>query len=212
MTLLNSHTRSFRSLLSVFVLVLAGCSEQGTTKSAKPAEPSTPPQPVTARFAFQRMYIQATTWAQDAQPLRISNINLKEVPSQEGKCAAWRGTFVSARLRKLRTYTYSVVESPGNVYEGVLPGREESWSGSGQARPFLYQALRIDSDEAYRTAAKESAAFLKKNPGRPVQFLLESTPRFPNPAWHILWGETIGSSDYSVFVDCSTGKYLQTLR
>jgi hypothetical protein len=99
------------------------------------------------------------------------------------------------------------------VHEGVLPGREEAWSGPrGQTRPFLLQAVKADSDEAYAAAVKKSSDYLKKNPNVPVQFLLESTSRFPNPAWRVIWGETIGTSDYSVFVDASTGEYLQTLR
>jgi len=159
------------------------------------------------------MYIQARTWAPDAEPLRILSFNLKEVASEHGKCGAWQATFVSPARSKARTYTYSVVESPGNVHEGALPGREEPWSGPrGQEHPFLQQALRIDSDEAFAAAAKESADYLKKNPRMAVLFLLELTPRFPNPTWRVLWGETIGTSDYSVFVDASTGKPLQTVR
>jgi hypothetical protein len=76
----------------------------------------------------------------------------------------------------------------------------------------LQQALRTDSDEAFAEAARVSADYLKKNPKTAVLFLLESTPRFPNPTWRVLWGKTIGTSDYSVFVDASTGKPLQTVR
>jgi hypothetical protein len=200
-------------LLSVPLLLMqAACSGQSKKELEKPTEPASPPKPVTARFAFQRMYLQARGWAADAQPLRISDISLKEVASEAGKAAAWRATFVSAQLGKSRSYSYSVVESPGNAYEGVLPGREESWSGSsGQARPFLHQMLKVDSDAAYVAAANESKPYLKKNPSVPVHFLLEYTPRFPNPAWRVFWGETLGSSSYSVFVDGSTGRYLQTL-
>jgi hypothetical protein len=201
-------------LLSVPLLLMqAACSGQSKKELEKATEPASPPKPVTARFAFQRMYLQARGWAADAQPLRISDISLKEVASEAGKAAAWRATFVSAQLGKSRSYSYSVVESPGNVYEGVLPGREESWSGSsGQARPFLHQMLKVDSDAAYVAAANESKPYLKKNPNVPVHFLLEYTPRFPNPAWRVFWGETLGSSSHSVFVDGSTGRYLQTLR
>jgi hypothetical protein len=200
-------------LTVILFLVQAACSGQSKTELEKRRESSPPPKPVTARFAFQRMYLQARGWAADAQPLRISDISLKEVASEAGKAAAWRVTFVSAQLGKSRSYSYSVVESPGNVYEGVLPGREESWSGSsGQARPFLHQMLKVDSDAAYVAAANESKPYLKKNPNVPVHFLLEYTPRFPNPAWRVSWGETLGSSSHSVFVDGSTGRYLQTLR
>ena len=94
--------------------------------------------------------------------------------------------------------------------EGVVAGREEDWTGTrGQEQTFNPQALRIDSDEAYRAAAKASADFAKKNPDIPVLFVLEQTPRFPNLAWRVLWGETIGASHFSAFVDASTGLFLQ---
>ncbi|MCI0422048.1 MAG: hypothetical protein L0387_17030 [Acidobacteria bacterium] len=201
------------ALLVLLVSFLAGCSEQTATKPAKEPASVPPPQPVTARFAFQRMSIQARVWAADAEPLRVSSANLKEVPSVAGRYPAWRATFVSAQLRKARTYSYSVIDSPGNVHEGVLRGAEESWAGpTGQAQPFPHQMLKVDSDEAYATAAKESKDYLKKHPHVPVHFLLEYTPRFPLPAWRVFWGETLGSSQYSVFIDCTSGKYLQTLR
>jgi hypothetical protein len=211
MILLNS-LRSSGLLLSMLLLsVLAACSQKPEKETKRSQEPAAPPEPVTARFAFQRILIQARTWAPDAQPLRITSVNLKEVPSKAGKCAGWRATFVSSQLQKARTFSFSVVDSPGNAREGVLRGSEESWSGpTGQVRPFLHQMLKVDSDEAYATAAGESRAYLKKNPDTPVHFLLEYTPRFPNPAWRVFWGQTLGASDYSVFVDGSTGKYLQT--
>jgi hypothetical protein len=197
----------------ILILILGGCSEEPQHNPGQLKDHGHPAAPATGRFAFQRMYIQARTWAPDAEPLRISSFNLKEVTSEGGKCGAWQATFVSAARNKARTYTYSVVESPGNVHEGALAGREEPWSGPrGQERPFLQQALRIDSDEAFAAAAKVSVDYLKKNPKMPVLFLLELTPRFPNPTWRVLWGETIGTSDYSVFIDASTGKPLQTVR
>jgi hypothetical protein len=191
---------------------LAACAEQTGNKPMKEAAPVPPPDPVTARFAFQRISIQARVWAADAQPLRISSANLKEVASSAGRYPAWRATFVSAQLKKARSFSFSVVDSPGNVHEGVLRGSEESWSGpSGQAQPFPIQMLKVDSDEAYDTAVKESKDFLKKHPKLPVHFLLEYTPRFPLPAWRVFWGETLGSSQHAVFIDCTSGKYLQTL-
>jgi hypothetical protein len=198
---------------TILVIFLVACGGPGGNKPSKDVSPAAPPKPVTARFAFQRMSIQARMWAADAQPLRIASANLKEVPSVDGKYPAWHATFVSAQLKKARSFSYSVVDSPGNVHEGVLRGREESWLGpTGQAQPFPVQMLKVDSDEAYVTAVKESKDYLKKHPEVPVQFLLEYIPRFPLPAWRVFWGETLGSSQYAVFIDCTSGKYLQTLQ
>jgi hypothetical protein len=53
---------------------------------------------------------------------------------------------------------------------------------------------------------------VKKNPDKPILFILEKTRRFPDLTWRIVWGESVGLSDFSVFVDASTGKYLETVR
>jgi hypothetical protein len=200
------------TLVCIFLIIPVACSEAPTREPEKSAQPVAPPSPVTGRFAFQRMFMQAKGWAADAQPLNFSGIHLNQVPPEPGKCGAWQGTFISQQKAKARTYTYSVVDT-GGIREGVLAGREEAWSGPrGQQQPFNPQALHVDSDEAYSAAVKESTDFIKKNPDLPVLFLLEQTPRFPNLAWRVIWGETLGSSRYSVFVDASTGRYLQTLR
>ncbi len=209
--LVNSPRYSSYCLIALLLLSLAACGGQSGKKPAKEATPAAPPQPVTARFAFQRLSMQARLWAADAQLLRIYSANLKEVPSVDGKYPAWHATFVSAQLKKARSFSYSVVDS-GSVRAGVLRGREESWLGpTGQAQPFPLQMLKVDSDEAYATAVKKSKDYLKKHPGMSIHFLLENTPRFPLPAWRVSWGETLGSSQYAVFVDCTSGKYLQTL-
>jgi hypothetical protein len=91
----------------------------------------------------------------------------------------------------------------------VFAGPDESWSGPrGQQQPFLVQAIKVDSDEAYETAAKKSADYIKKNPDKPVSFLAEFTNRFPDLAWRVIWGDSVSTSDYSVFVDATTGEFL----
>jgi len=41
---------------------------------------------------------------------------------------------------------------------------------------------------------------------------LERTNKHPDPAWRIIWGESVGTSNFSVLIDASTGEYLETLR
>jgi hypothetical protein len=52
---------------------------------------------------------------------------------------------------------------------------------------------------------------MKKNPSKPVMFLMELGKRFPDVTWRVIWGDSVGTSDYSVFVDGSTGKYLERM-
>jgi len=191
------------------ILFVCGCSD-----STQPVEKKAvaPPQPVKGRSALYSMFNMARAWGPDAQVLQLNSIDLPDVKRERGKAAAWQATFVSQQLGRKRSYTYSVVEAEGNLHKGVFAGLEESWSGARVATPFLIAALKTDSDEVYRTALAKAADYEKKNPDKPISFLLEKTEQFPDPAWRVIWGESVGTSNFSVFVDASTGKYLQTMR
>jgi len=43
-----------------------------------------------------------------------------------------------------------------------------------------------------------------------ISMLLEKNKQYPNPAWRIIWGESAGTSGLSVFIDASTGEFLET--
>lgn len=155
-------------------------------------------------------YPQARVWAADCQPMRVRSINLPNPKSEDGKAGAWEILWVSQSRAKQRIYTWSAVEAEGNLHKGVFAGLEESWRGpTGQERPFLVQALRIDTPDALKTALAHTADYKKKPEDRPqVNFLLELTPRFPDPAWRVFWGESVSAAEWSVFVDASLGTYL----
>jgi len=196
------------ALLSAALLLFAACSDAPKKERAK--EPEAPAEPVTGRQAFQSMFPAARAWALDALPLQLRSIDLQEVKSGQGRAGAWQGIFVSAAKGRSRNYTYSAVEAPGNLHKGVFAGPDESWTGrSGQASPFEIAAIKFDSDQAYETAVQKSADYIKRNADKPVTFLLEETRRFPDLAWRVVWGESVGASDYSVFVDATTGKFLE---
>ena len=192
-------------------LLLTGCSEE-TKTTPKAAEPAKPVEPVTALSATYKMYTQARSWAPDCKVLRVASLTLKEVKSEPGKSGAWEATFVSEANQRARRYTFSVLESgPSNLHEGVFGGSVDSYSGTGQAKPFIIQAFKVDSTAAYETAVKDKngAAYSAKNPDSPLLFLLEKTSRFPDPAWRVVWGESVSTSPFSVFVDAMTGGFLQ---
>lgn len=203
----------FIACLPVLAL-LTGCSgEPKKAAEAVKTEAAPPPEPVSAQSAVHQMFMKARAWAPDVKPFRISAMNLQEVKSQGGKAGAWDGMFVSESRGRSRRFTYSVVELPAsNLHKGVFAGPEDAYSAGGQNSPFLIQALKADSTEAYDVAVKKSEAYIKKNPDVPIQILLEKTKRFPNPAYRIIWGDSVATSNYSIFVDASTGEYLQTGR
>lgn len=193
-------------------LALAGCSDASKTTTSPKKEPPKPLDPITGRQAYQQMYPAARAWAPDCQPVQMKSIRLSEVKAGKGESGAWLCTFVSPARGRVKTYTWSAIEAEGNLHKGVFAGIEESYSPSRQMQPFLTAAIRTDSDEAYDTAAAKSAEYLKKHPDKPVNFLLELTPRHPNLAWRLFWGESIGTSDYSIFIDATTGQLLERVR
>lgn len=201
------------TLVSAVVLISA-CSE-APQKIAEKA-PELPPEPISGSAAFFRMYTAARGWAGDVQALRLTSIHLPEVKKVPGKAAAWQATFVSPGRKNSRSYTYSVIESTGNLHKGVFAGNEESWGGPrGPVKLFTIPALKVDSDAAYETAlkkGKKAAEYAKANADKNVSFLLEHNNKYPDLTWRVIWGESVGTSNFSVFVDATTGEYLETMR
>lgn len=205
---MQAATSRFRRILTSvpLSLLLAGCSE-----SPKPA--TAPPEPISAQSAFYKMFVSARNWAADAEPLRVSQIDVDEVKADGGKAGAWEAVFVSQSQGLAQRYIFSVVHRPArNLRGGVTADPPNGWSGGSGSEPFPVQAFKTDSPAAYEIAMKEGHDYARKNPGMPVKFLLEKTKRFPDPAWRVFWGESVSTSAYSVFVDAVTGQYLGTGR
>ncbi|MEO8053496.1 MAG: hypothetical protein ABI833_24115 [Acidobacteriota bacterium] len=184
---------------------LTGCSDS-PAPVAKKAEP--PPAPLTGRQAFQYLYGSSRIWAPDSMPLTIRSLHAPGVLGGKGTAGAWEVVFVSAANARARTYTWSAVEEEG-LHKGVFPGPQETWHAGGANQPFSPALLKVDTNEALDAATKSAAAYLNKPGQRPmVDYLLDyqAATRFPNPVWHVLWGGTLSSAEYSVTVDASTGK------
>jgi len=196
--------------------ILTACSETPATSTAK-KEPEKV-EPVTGQSAVFKMYQMARAWAPDAQLMKMQSMRLSEVKDgPPGTAPAWQAQFVSETKSKSRGYTFSIVEGEGNLHKGAFAGPEESWSGNhGTNSSFLMAAVKVDSDAAYKTAIdtpqSNAADYDKRNPGKPITILIERTSKHPDPAWRIIWGESVGTSNFSVLIDASTGEYLETLR
>jgi hypothetical protein len=191
-------------------LLWIGCSDS-PAPAAKKKEPEAPPEPATGQSAMFKMYQKARTWAADAQVFKVNSIHLADVPAPPGRSGAWQAAFTSASLGKMQTYTYSVVEED-NVHKGVFSLSVGSWSGSsGVNTAFDIRAASIDTVAAYETALKEAKDYDQKHPGMPISFQLEKINQFPVPVWRVIWGESVGTSSFSVYVDASQGKYLEKM-
>jgi hypothetical protein len=194
-------------------LLLTSCS--GGPPGAEQKEPEKALEPVTGQSGLYKMYQVARSWAPDAKVLKMNSMPLSQVPSvPPGTAAAWQATFTSEAKSQARTYTYSIVEDlPNNLHKGVFAGMEEGWSGPREDnQPFLIAAVKIETDAAYKTALAQAADYDKKNPGKPITLLLEKNPNFPDPVWRVIWGESVGTSNFSIYVDATTGLFLEKMR
>ncbi len=186
------------------LLILAACSS-APPEAAKKPEPKVV-EPVSARKAFYLIYPAARIWAPDVQPARVESMPVDGITPKDGKYGAWRVTFVSQTKGKAKVFTYSVIEASASLHEGVFAVGEEGFSGN--PRPFYVQAFKIDSDAALKTAEGKSVEYLKKNPTKPVFMQLEFTKLYPETAWRVLWGDSVSTSDHSIYVSSATSEYL----
>jgi len=209
--------RTLKTLPIVALLaILTACSEDKPATTAKAPEK---PEPIGGQSALFKMYQMARSWGGlETQVLKAQSIHMAEVKDiPPGLAAAWQATLVSQARGQARNYTYSIVEGEGNLHKGTFAGPEEGWTGPhGVDLPFPMAAVKIETDAAYKTAMEtpqsKAADYDKKNPGKPITVILEKTSKHPDPVWRIVWGESVGTSNFSVLIDASTGAYLETMR
>jgi len=220
-SLIEWHPYTMRKLsiltLAALLAILTACSDTPPEPAAK-KEPEKV-EPVTGQSALFRMYQMARSWGGlETQVLKMQSTRIPEVKDgPPGTAAAWQATLVSSAKGQSRDYTFSIVESEGNLHKGAFAGAESGWTGSrGVNSSFLMAAVKVDTDAAYKTAmetaSSKAADYDKKNPGKPITILLEKTNKHPDPVWRIIWGESAGTSNFSVLIDASTGAYLETMR
>ncbi len=208
------HRKQLGIPIVVAVLMLSGCS-QGPTPSAtqegatKAKEPAVPPEPVPAKTAFWPMYTSARSWATDFVTLKVT---AKEVPgftNEGGKAAMWEATFASPSQHEYRAYTYAIAAHPPDIYKGVVIGRGLPWGGvTRDVMPIQLSEFHVDSDAAYKAAAEDADAWLKKNPDKKLSTVeLGNAYKFPAPVWFFMWGDK--KHGYAVFVNATTGKVVK---
>jgi hypothetical protein len=207
---------SLAVLVALFA-ILTGCSDTPTAPAAK-KEPEKI-EPVTGLSGLFKMYQMARSWGgQQPDVVKMQSVRLAEVKDvPPGLAPVWQATFLNSAKTQSREYTFSITDGEGNLHKGAFAGPESGWSGPrGVNQPFPYIAVKVDSDKAYKTAMSEPKSkaeeYDKKNPGKPITIILERTNKHPNPFWRIVWGESVGTSNFSVLIDASTGDYLETMR
>ncbi len=200
-------------VVASIVVLLSACSQAPKPATSEETETKKetagPPEPVTAKTAFWPMYTSARTWTTDFVTLRVTE---KEVPgfkNGQGKAAMWEATFASPSQHAYRVYSYAIAAHPPDIYKGVTVGRALPWNGvTADVMPIQLSDFNVDSDAAYKTAAGDAAAWLKKNPEKPLSsFELGNAHKFQAPVWFLMWGNK--KSGYVAFVNASDGKLMK---
>jgi hypothetical protein len=152
------------------------------------------------------MYTSARAWAQDLQILHYSSINIPEVQHQDGKAPAWQVVFVSQALKMYRTYTFSVYEASATLHKGIFEEAPQFWPGTG--KPYVLEAVKVDTDKAWETALQHGKDYNSKNPKTPISYTL-GMDKGSDPDWRVIWGQSAGESSFSVLVDAASGDFIQ---
>lgn len=195
----------------ILLALLTACSSE----PEKPTEPAKPevkgPDLLTARSAFQKVFVAARTWNQDARPYRIESVATSDGKGHDGKWAVWRAGFASAAQRLARTYTWSGSAAEGAPSRGVGFGVEDSYSPTNASmQTWDPQFLKIDSDQALATAQKHGGdKVLEKSPDLPVSFVCDWNRNSNQLIWHVIFGANRESSKLTVSVDASTGSFIR---
>jgi hypothetical protein len=196
---------------TMLLAVLNGC----TSEPSKPAE-SKPevkgPDLLAGRSAFQKVFVAARGWAQDAKPYRIDSLVTSDGGNgHDGKWALWRGGFASPAQRSVKTYTWSGSSADGAPARGVNPNPEDSYNPTNSStQVFDVAFLKIDSDQAFATAQKHGGdKVLEKDPDTPVTYVCDWNHNTNELVWHVIYGASRESAKLTVAVNASTGDFIR---
>jgi len=198
------------ALIFLSFSVLTACSSEN-----KPEEPAKPevkgPELVTARSAFQKMYVAARGWNQDAKPYRIESVITNDGNGHDGKWAIWRAGFASAAQRSAKTYTWSGSAADNAPARGINPGIEDSYSATNASmQTWEIAFLKIDSDQALATAQKHGGdKILEKDPNTPVIYICDWNHNTNELVWHVIYGAAREGSKLTISVNASTGEFIR---
>jgi hypothetical protein len=197
-------------LILVMLAFLAGCSSEPPKPAEKP-QPK-PPEFLTGRSAFQKLYISARGWARDAQPFRLESQLTAGSTDHDGKCVVWRAAFASPLQRNVKPYFWAGTDAADAPSRGVSPGTEDSYNpGNSSTQVFDIGFLKVDSDKAFEVAQQHGGEkLLEKAPDTPVLYLVSWSRLSNGLVWEVSYGANRDSAQLNVDVDATTGEFIRT--
>ena len=200
--------------LAVLILplaMLAGCTSQPSKPVAtEPPKPKAP-ELLTGRAAFQKMYIQAHGWANDARPFDLESQVTADSKGRDGKSAVWRASFASPSRGSLKPFVWSGTDASDAPSRGVSPGSEDTYNPTNSnTQTFDVAFMKVDSDRVFEEAQKHGGdKVLAKNPDLPVLYVVNWNRGANQLVWHVIYGNDRDTAKLRVALDGSTGAFLR---
>jgi hypothetical protein len=204
-----------RKLATVTMILGLGLLVACSSESSQPEKPQPkPPEFVTGRTAFQKLYIAARGWARDAQPFLLESQGTAESNGQDGTAAVWRAAFASSSERKVKPYMWTGVDAKDAPARGISPGSEDTYNPSNSSTQIFDLAfLKVDSDKALQVANEHGGdKLLKKEPATPILYGLEWNAATNELVWHVYYGPNRDEAKLKVDVNASTGGFNRVVK
>jgi hypothetical protein len=193
-------------LAALAAILMAGCNSEPPQKiQPKPAET------ITGRNAFQKLYISARGWQADAEPFRLVSQPTSDADGHQGKADVWLGSFGSASLGRMKTFSWSGTSVADAPDRGVTQGGQDTYSaGNSSTHAFNIGFIKVDSDAAFDVAQKHGGdKILEQDPKTPVFYILDWSSATNELIWHIIYGPSRDNAKLAISVNATTGNFMR---
>lgn len=198
------------AVVFIFLALVSACD----SNTAKPAQSKPEPKPaelLTARAAFQKVFIAARNYAADVKPFRIESTPSSESNGHDGKSAIWRASFASAMQHGVKPFIWSGTDAPDAPSRGVSPGNEDTYNPSNASTQIFDVAfLKVDSDQAFAEAQKHGGEkILANDPATPVIYICDWNHNTNELTWHVIYGGSRETAKLTVAINASSGAFIR---
>lgn len=214
----RSHSRARLSLMRILAamslltcLMLMAACESNPPQSSEAKPEVKPTDLLTARAAFQKLFIAARNYAVDVKPFRVESLLTTDGNGHDGKSAVWRVSFASAMQHGVKPFIWSGSNATDASSRGVSPGNEDTYNpNNASTQVFDVAFLKIDSDQAFTEAQKHGGdKLLEKDPSTPVLYICEWNHNTNELVWHVVYGESRETAKLTVSVNATSGAFIR---
>jgi hypothetical protein len=202
--------RRFIFFLTTLLAVTQALTTCNSSTPPKAVKTEKPPEYLSGREAFQKLYVAAHAVAGDVKPYRMESRYTKGSPANAGKSGLWRADFASPSKKLSKTFSWSGLAGPDAPERGVSNGADDTYNpGNATTHIFDTQFLKIDSDEAFKSAQQHGGEKLtSSDPSQPIFYTLDFDARENQLIWHVIYGSSQYDAKLNISVDATSGKFL----